>query len=30
MNLNLSPLGCDVGQEYKDAYVLRLAEEGLI
>jgi len=30
MNLNLSPLGCDIGQEYKDAYVLRLAEEGLI
>jgi len=30
MNLNMSPLGCDKGQEYKDAYVLRLAEEGLI
>lgn len=30
LNLNMSPIGCDVGQEYKDAYVLRLAEEGLI
>ena len=30
LNLNMSPIGCDVGQEYKDAYVLRLVEEGLI
>ena len=29
-NLNMSPLGCDKGQEHKDAYVLRLVEEGLI
>jgi len=30
LNLNMSPLGCDVGQEYKENYVLRLVADGLM